>query len=219
MVDEKKFLDQNGVEYLWSQLSLEDYPNNETLIAVLNAIDTTKADKEELFSGSWNDLKDRPFGEETSEAVALEEQELTFSAVDAAWDDTKVRANVLLTSAPSAGDKVKVKWDGVDYVCEAQVNGNIAFGNFGLVYGEASDEPFAFINEGGWICVCKGANGDIHTVSVSIYSETVKTLDPKLGGMPTLASDGSDAGKFVKVNAAGDGYELVAMTNVAEEGA
>ena len=39
MVDEKKFLDQNGVEYLWSQLSLEDYPNNETLIAVLNAID------------------------------------------------------------------------------------------------------------------------------------------------------------------------------------
>ena len=48
MVDEKKFLDQSGVEYLWSQLSLEDYPNNETLIAVLNAIDTTKADKNEI---------------------------------------------------------------------------------------------------------------------------------------------------------------------------
>ena len=63
MVDEKKFLDQNGVEYLWSQLSLEDYPNNETLIAVLNAIDQTKADKNELFSGSWNDLTERPFGE------------------------------------------------------------------------------------------------------------------------------------------------------------
>lgn len=45
MVDEKKFLDQSGVEYLWSQLSLEDYPNNETLIAILNAIDTTKQDK------------------------------------------------------------------------------------------------------------------------------------------------------------------------------
>lgn len=63
MVDEKKFLDQNGVEYLWSQLSLEDYPNNETLIAVLNAIDQTKADKDELFSGSWNDLEDKPFDE------------------------------------------------------------------------------------------------------------------------------------------------------------
>lgn len=48
MANEKKFLDQNGVAYLWSQLSLEDYPNNETLIAVLNAIDTTKADKNEI---------------------------------------------------------------------------------------------------------------------------------------------------------------------------
>lgn len=45
MADEKKFLDQTGVEYLWSKLSLEDYPNNETLITVLNAIDATKADK------------------------------------------------------------------------------------------------------------------------------------------------------------------------------
>lgn len=44
----QKFLDAKGVEYLWSRLSLEDYPNNETLVAVLNAIDTTKADKAEV---------------------------------------------------------------------------------------------------------------------------------------------------------------------------
>ena len=50
MIDEKKFLDQAGVQYLWSQLSLEDYPNNETLIAVLNAIDATKADKTDVQS-------------------------------------------------------------------------------------------------------------------------------------------------------------------------
>lgn len=41
-----KFLDEKGVQHLWSQLSLEDYPNNETLIAILNAIDETKADKD-----------------------------------------------------------------------------------------------------------------------------------------------------------------------------
>lgn len=40
-----KFLDANGIRILWSQLSLKDYPNNETLIAVLNAIDNTKLDK------------------------------------------------------------------------------------------------------------------------------------------------------------------------------
>ena len=41
----KKYLDAEGLQYLWSKLSLEDYPNNETLIAVLNAIDETKLDK------------------------------------------------------------------------------------------------------------------------------------------------------------------------------
>ena len=44
----KKFLDINGVSFLWSKLSLKDYPNNQALIAVINAIDETKADKDEL---------------------------------------------------------------------------------------------------------------------------------------------------------------------------
>ena len=47
-MEERKYLDQNGVKFLWSKISMEDYPNNETLIAVLNAIDNTKADKTEI---------------------------------------------------------------------------------------------------------------------------------------------------------------------------
>lgn len=43
-----KFLDYAGVMQLWKRLSLEDYPNNETLIAVINAIDEQKADKDTL---------------------------------------------------------------------------------------------------------------------------------------------------------------------------
>ena len=39
------FLDATGLTYLWKKVSMEDYPNNETLIAILNAIDETKADK------------------------------------------------------------------------------------------------------------------------------------------------------------------------------
>ena len=42
------YLDAEGIKYLWSKVSMEDYPNNETLIAVLNAIDQTKADKTEI---------------------------------------------------------------------------------------------------------------------------------------------------------------------------
>ena len=44
-MDIKKYLDQEGLTYLWKKLSLQDYPNNDTLIAVINAIDENKADK------------------------------------------------------------------------------------------------------------------------------------------------------------------------------
>lgn len=45
MANDTKYLDRAGVQYLWSKISMEDYPNNEMLIAVLNAIDATKQDK------------------------------------------------------------------------------------------------------------------------------------------------------------------------------
>lgn len=34
-----KYIDDKGLTYLWSKISLEDYPNNEMLIAIINAID------------------------------------------------------------------------------------------------------------------------------------------------------------------------------------
>ena len=40
-----RFLDEKGVQYLWSKISIEDYPNNETLKAVISSIDETKLDK------------------------------------------------------------------------------------------------------------------------------------------------------------------------------
>lgn len=48
MIEIKKFLDQKGIAHLWSKINIEDYPNNQTLTAVINAIDETKADKTEL---------------------------------------------------------------------------------------------------------------------------------------------------------------------------
>lgn len=84
---EQKFLDQEGVKHLWSKISMEDYPNNETLIAVLNAIDQTKADKEEIpskISQLENDSKfmteqevEVLFNNNTSTAILYTPQELT----------------------------------------------------------------------------------------------------------------------------------------------
>lgn len=41
----KKFLDAEGLAYFWQQVIAQDYPNNQTLVAVINAIDEAKADK------------------------------------------------------------------------------------------------------------------------------------------------------------------------------
>ena len=45
-----KFLDENGVQHLWSKINMQDYPNNNTLMAVINAIDETKANKTDVQS-------------------------------------------------------------------------------------------------------------------------------------------------------------------------
>jgi hypothetical protein len=46
MAGQKKFLDYEGVKYLWSKINIQDYPNNEILMDVIEAIDETKADKD-----------------------------------------------------------------------------------------------------------------------------------------------------------------------------
>lgn len=50
-----KFLDIEGMKYLWKKLSLQDYPNNEILMAVIEAIDETKVNKEDLEWVNWNE--------------------------------------------------------------------------------------------------------------------------------------------------------------------
>ena len=45
-----KVLDATGVKALFDLLSLQDYPNNDVLMAVINAIDNTKADKNEVIN-------------------------------------------------------------------------------------------------------------------------------------------------------------------------
>lgn len=55
MADTKKFLDADGVKVLYDLLSLQDYPNNDVLMAVISAIDTTKLDKNKMFVGTLNE--------------------------------------------------------------------------------------------------------------------------------------------------------------------
>ena len=52
MAEPIKVLDAEGVKVLFNLLSLQDYPNNDVLMAVINAIDTTKLDKNKMFIGT-----------------------------------------------------------------------------------------------------------------------------------------------------------------------
>ena len=53
MSDVIKVLDADGVKVLFDLLSLQDYPNNDVLMAVINAIDNTKMDKDEYVDNKW----------------------------------------------------------------------------------------------------------------------------------------------------------------------
>ena len=56
-IEPKKFLDAEGVKVLFDLLSLQDYPNNDVLMAVINAIDATKFDKNKIFVGTSNEYQ------------------------------------------------------------------------------------------------------------------------------------------------------------------
>lgn len=47
-----KVLTEDGIRVLFNLLSLQDYPNNDVLAAVINAIDATKLDKNNIFIGT-----------------------------------------------------------------------------------------------------------------------------------------------------------------------
>lgn len=52
MADAIKVLTADGVKVLYDLLSLQDYPNNDVLMAVINAIDETKLDSNKMFVGT-----------------------------------------------------------------------------------------------------------------------------------------------------------------------
>lgn len=147
MPNEKKYLDYEGLQHLWSKISMEDYPNNDTLIAVINAIDENKADKEyvdekipvnvselendagyitadevpESFSGSWNDLEDKPFGEFYNLTIISEsvQTEGFVTGPKQGYEHPNLTDNVFST-ALIIGDTYIVTFNGVEYEGVAQ---------------------------------------------------------------------------------------------------
>lgn len=124
---------------------------------------------------SFNDLRDRPFGEDTE---VLFDQRVEFAAEYVELDG----------ALPiSDGDLVKVTWNGVEYECTATDEGQpgstlVYFGNPALMGGPDNGIPFAISTgtdngEGMFVIIAPDFVGQ--TVSVKVEGVAVKTLDPK----------------------------------------
>ena len=101
MADIKKFLDQDGIQHLWSKISMEDYPNNETLIAVINAIDETKSNKDEVLLKAEQEL--------TTEEIEQVHKNLKLENL--ATDEPEYTSIILKSSTPGSIKKFKLTVD------------------------------------------------------------------------------------------------------------
>ena len=138
----------------------------------------------EGFSGSWNDLTDKPFGEETG-LIALMGK-TTFaddSFNDFYVDGTKYNTESGIEATLVEGDTYVVEYNGVEYTCVAVKvtwpTSAICLGNTYLAgpeFNVDTGEPFCVLNKNGTLQFYF-TTSDSYTISVYALSETIKTLD------------------------------------------
>lgn len=82
MVSQKKYLDENGVQYLYKKLSLEDYPNNETLATVIDAMQSTLDEKADNDSPSLTGVPTAPTAAVGTSTQQLATTQFVMQAID-----------------------------------------------------------------------------------------------------------------------------------------
>lgn len=126
---------------------------------------------------SWNDLQDRPFGDETVNAEIVPETEFAFE--DGGGLYTCQITNDL--SGIQAGDIIKVILDGTVYLCVAKEKyGTVVIGNpsiSGMDFEDHNGEPF-YISPVSQM-IATNLAGSTHRVGVFGVSTTVVPLDEK----------------------------------------
>lgn len=139
---------------------------------------------------SWNDLKDKPFGEEVTEVELLPETTIDFTRLE----DGRTSVDKIEVAV---GDICSVIWDGKEYNCEvfeffgqAMAMGDVytaTGGAVGAVGTESTGEPFMITTDGNTSTMIAALyDCGIVTISISKRAETIKTIDEKY--LPALTS-------------------------------
>jgi hypothetical protein len=145
------------------------------------------------FSGSWNDLTDKPFYEEDGSVVELYKNENLAFAESENQEDVLYISQVVEGVAFEDGKTYRINWDGSEYVCDCMLvmsddEFSVLFiGNLSLMSPEApnSGEPFLIecvygMEHNVYMCAI-GTTSTLSTHSVVISGETsvVTALDEK----------------------------------------
>lgn len=166
---------------------------------------------------SWNDLTDKPFGEETDKVEVFAEQTLEGFALDSQYN-LFARSVMPVEVSLTLGETYTVHWDGKSYDCIAQDGsvvspGAIALGNLSNFAGVGNGEPFAlgvmFLRDGdeefsalAILVLDPTDTSTSHTLAISKDGVVVKLLDRKYlpgppefdltaMGLPALTMDGT----------------------------
>lgn len=164
---------------------------------------------------SWNDLTDKPFGEEGSLIEVLPETTIDASGL---YDDVVWYLDSVLQL--EEGKTYEITFDGQKYTGVCKRGSFSAWellyvGNFGLAGGEDTGEPVAIgtIHEiaTSAVYVAEATN---HTVSMKANSVTIRPIDPKY--LPEALQFGEEMGEVetplnIEWDGNTDGREVVVM--------
>lgn len=182
------------------------------LVAEVKALLATKQDKgESVGVSSWNDLTDKPFGEEYVTETVFTRDPLTgfeYNSVYSCYFCPIPLTPFILED----GETYRIVWDGTTYestALTANVSGTtfVCVGNGIVIGGPNTGEPFAigYNTANGWMNFFALTAGESHTVGIYRDSTVVKTIDPKFlpesgsasNGLPAATTE--DEGKFLRV--------------------
>lgn len=160
----------NGVKYVYPAGTEQNVPAE--VAALIDAYWEKQAVDYPETGISFNDLRDRPFGESTE--VLFDQR------VEILSEELMIEGALPI----SDGDLVKVTWDGAEYECTAGIgaNGLAFFGNTGFMGGEDNGIPFAMATgtiDGQEMFGIIAPYFVGQTVSVKVEGLVVKTIDPK----------------------------------------
>lgn len=160
-------------------------------------VDEKIAEMPDGFSGSWDDLTDRPFGEELERYAFVENYTHVFDTQGA------IASFSGLAQATDTSKDIIVVWDGVEYIC-APYYGGSAFMEYiagaKTIWTDSSAEheyPFLIIPIGGMYFDVMAATAGEHTFSIyqennvvsKIHEKYIPDTIAKVSDIPTIPTN------------------------------